>query len=62
MVLYCDGEGGLNNEVAKTRLAAIGAELRARAPGPRATAIEARNGILRMTLHLIEEDMKRSNA
>ena len=35
-VLYCDGEGGLNNEVAKERLAALGAELRMRALGRRA--------------------------
>ena len=60
-VLYCVGEGVLNNAVAKTRLAAIGAELFVRAPGQRATAIESRSGLLRMTLHLIEEDMNLSN-
>ena len=43
-VLYCDGEGGLNNEVAKERLAALGTELRMRAPGQHATTIEARRG------------------
>ena len=60
-MLCCDGEGGLSNEVAKERLAARAAELRVRAPGQHATTIEARSGILRMTLHLIEEDMKRAS-
>ena len=60
-VLYCDGEGGLNNEVAQARLAATGAELRIRAPGQRAATSEARSGRQRMTLHVNKEDMKLSN-
>ena len=59
-MLDCDGEGGLNREVAKERLAALGAELRMRAPGQHAATIEARSRILCMMLHLIEEDMKRA--
>ena len=58
---YCDGEGGLDNGAARTRLAAIGVELRARAPGQPATIFEARDGRVRMTQHLIEEDMKGFN-
>eukprot|EP00959_Pyramimonas_sp_CCMP1952_P165125 3451103-Pyramimonas_sp.AAC.1 len=38
-----------------------GATLRVRAPGQRATSIESRNGILRGTLHMIEEELNRHN-
>ena len=57
--LYCDGEGALNNNEAKAQLKALGTELRIRASGQHATTIEARNGILRGTMHIIEEDLKR---
>eukprot|EP00959_Pyramimonas_sp_CCMP1952_P275272 5753903-Pyramimonas_sp.AAC.1 len=38
-----------------------GATLRSRAPGQHATSIESRNGILRDTLHMIEEELNRHN-
>ena len=58
-VLYSDGEGALNNETAKALLRHKGTELRIRARGQHATTIEARNGILRHLLHVMEEDLKR---
>ena len=60
-VLYSDGEGGLNNDTAKAQLAHKGTTLRIRAPGQHATSIESRNGLLRGTLHLMEEELKRHN-
>eukprot|EP00959_Pyramimonas_sp_CCMP1952_P057934 1209304-Pyramimonas_sp.AAC.1 len=50
-VLYSDGEGALNNDIAKAVLRAKGAELRTRARGQRATTTEARNGIMRHLHH-----------
>eukprot|EP00959_Pyramimonas_sp_CCMP1952_P154821 3238983-Pyramimonas_sp.AAC.1 len=38
-----------------------GTALRIRAPGQHATSIESRNGILRGTLHVIEEELNRHN-
>ena len=61
-VLYMDGESGLNNEEAKAELKRLGTELRIRAPGQHANLIEARNGVLRHVMHLIEEDLKRFGA
>ena len=58
-VLYCDGEGGLNNDDAKAQLNSMGTELRVRASGQHANVIEARNGLLRGILHVMEEDFKR---
>ena len=57
--LYSDGEGGLNNANAKAELGRLGTELRVRAPGQHANYIEARNAMMRHTMHLIEEDLKR---
>ena len=37
----------------------MGNELRIRAPRQRVTAIEARNGIVRVTVHIMEEDFKK---
>eukprot|EP00959_Pyramimonas_sp_CCMP1952_P207116 4332593-Pyramimonas_sp.AAC.1 len=53
-VLYSDGEGALHNDAAKAVLKAKGAELRIRARGQRAATIEARSGILRHLLHVME--------
>eukprot|EP00959_Pyramimonas_sp_CCMP1952_P323227 6763911-Pyramimonas_sp.AAC.1 len=38
-----------------------GATLRVRAPGQHATSTESRDGILRGTLHMIEEELNRHN-
>eukprot|EP00959_Pyramimonas_sp_CCMP1952_P009733 203089-Pyramimonas_sp.AAC.1 len=51
------GEGALNNDVANAVLKAKGTELRMRARGQRATTIEARNGILRQLLHVMEAEV-----
>ena len=56
-----DGEGALNNDTARGILKHKGTELRIRARGQHATTIEARNGILRHTMHLMEEDLKRND-
>ena len=58
-ILYSDGEGALNNDKAKAIMKHKGTELRIRARGQHATTIEARNGILRHLLHVMEEDLKR---
>ena len=58
-ILYSDGEGALNNDAAKAILTYKGIELRVRARGQRATAIEARNGVLRHLLRVMEEELKR---
>ncbi len=58
-ILYTDGEGGLTNDYSKDALRRLGTELRFRAPGQHANYIERRNSILRHTMHLIEEDVKR---
>ena len=58
-VLYSDAEGGFHNDTAKSALQRLGTELRIRAPGQHAVHIEARNAILRHTLHVMEEDLKR---
>eukprot|EP00959_Pyramimonas_sp_CCMP1952_P283211 5920165-Pyramimonas_sp.AAC.1 len=47
IVLYSDGEGARNSDIAKAILKAKGTELRMRARGQRATTIEARRGALR---------------
>ena len=59
MVMHCDGEGGLNNDDAREQLTSMGTELRVRASGQHATVIEARNGMLRGVMHVMEEDLKR---
>ena len=56
--LYCDGEAGLNCDEAKKYLTSLGTTLKTKAPGQHAHYIEARNGILRHTMHLIETDLK----
>eukprot|EP00959_Pyramimonas_sp_CCMP1952_P282428 5903263-Pyramimonas_sp.AAC.1 len=58
-VLYSDGEGALNNDTAKSALEANGTEFRIRARGQHATMIEARNGILRHLLHVMEAELNR---
>eukprot|EP00959_Pyramimonas_sp_CCMP1952_P247320 5169994-Pyramimonas_sp.AAC.1 len=57
--LYSDGEGTLNNDAAKAAHKAKGTELRIRARGQRATTIEARSGILRYFLQVMETELKR---
>ena len=59
MVMHCDGEGGLNNDDAREQLTSMGTELRVRASGQHANVIEARNGMLRGVMHVMEEDLKR---
>ena len=49
--------GALNNDTAKAILKEKGTELRIRAPGQRATTIEARSCILRGIVHLVEESL-----
>eukprot|EP00959_Pyramimonas_sp_CCMP1952_P090545 1895499-Pyramimonas_sp.AAC.1 len=56
-VLYPVGEGVLSSDIAKAVLQAKGTELRIRARGQRATTIEARNGILRHLLHVVEAEI-----
>eukprot|EP00959_Pyramimonas_sp_CCMP1952_P218133 4562395-Pyramimonas_sp.AAC.1 len=57
-ILYSDGEGAFNNPTAKHILASRGTDLRIRARGQHATTIEARNGLLRHTMHHIEQELK----
>eukprot|EP00959_Pyramimonas_sp_CCMP1952_P435225 9113330-Pyramimonas_sp.AAC.1 len=56
-VFYSDGEGALNNDAAKEVLKVKGAGLRMRARGQRATTMEARSGILRHLLHVMEAEL-----
>eukprot|EP00959_Pyramimonas_sp_CCMP1952_P120283 2515257-Pyramimonas_sp.AAC.1 len=58
-VLYSDGEGALNNDTLKAVLKAKGTELDIRARGQHATTIEARNGILRHLLRVMEAELNR---
>ena len=57
--LYADGEGGLNNADARTRLAHAGTKLINRASGQHAHYVEARNAILRDTMHKLEAELVR---
>eukprot|EP00959_Pyramimonas_sp_CCMP1952_P465892 9489079-Pyramimonas_sp.AAC.1 len=50
-VLYSDGEGALNDDIAKAVLKAKDAELRTLARGQHDTTFEIRNGTLRHLLH-----------
>ena len=56
--LYSDGEGALSNPTATELLRAKGTELRIRARGQHATSIESRSGILRHTMHVMEDVLK----
>eukprot|EP00959_Pyramimonas_sp_CCMP1952_P419441 8785405-Pyramimonas_sp.AAC.1 len=58
-VLYADGEGALNNNTAKAVLKAKGTDFGIRARGQHAATIEARNGILRHLLHVVEAELDR---
>eukprot|EP00959_Pyramimonas_sp_CCMP1952_P122345 2557652-Pyramimonas_sp.AAC.1 len=58
-VLHSDGGGALNNDAAKAVLKSKGTELRMRARGQRVTTIEARSGILRHLLHVVETELNR---
>eukprot|EP00959_Pyramimonas_sp_CCMP1952_P316973 6634629-Pyramimonas_sp.AAC.1 len=58
-VLNSDAEGALNNDTAKAVLKAKCIELRVRARGQRAATIEARNGISRNLLHVMEAELSR---
>lgn len=60
-ILSSDGESGLNNDEAKAELNRLGTELRISAPGQHAQTVNTRIGVLRHTMHLIEEDLKRYN-
>ena len=51
--------GGLNNDIDKAVLKSEGAELRTRARGQHAATIEARSGVLRRALHVMEEELKK---
>ena len=54
-ILYSDGEGAFSNPTAKEILKFKGTELRMRARGQHATSIASINGILRHTMHVMEE-------
>eukprot|EP00959_Pyramimonas_sp_CCMP1952_P392971 8234350-Pyramimonas_sp.AAC.1 len=58
-VLYHDGEGTLNNDVAEAVLPAKDTELRIRARGQHAITIEAGSGILRHLLRVVEAKLNR---
>eukprot|EP00959_Pyramimonas_sp_CCMP1952_P030145 632188-Pyramimonas_sp.AAC.1 len=58
-VLYSDGAGAFNNDTAKAVFTAKGTELRIRARGQRATTTEARNGVLRHLLQVMEAQLNR---
>ena len=60
-LLYCDGEAALNCPEAIAELKRLNTEFRPKAPGQHASIVEARNAVLRHTLHMIEE-RKTSNA
>ena len=57
--MYSDGEGGLNNPETKNELAHAGTKLINRPTGQHAHYIEARNGILRDTMHKLEAELER---
>eukprot|EP00959_Pyramimonas_sp_CCMP1952_P291520 6097724-Pyramimonas_sp.AAC.1 len=56
-VFYSDGEGALNNDVAKAVLKAKGADVRIRTRGQRGTTIGTRRGLLRHLLHVMEAEL-----
>eukprot|EP00959_Pyramimonas_sp_CCMP1952_P436658 9143451-Pyramimonas_sp.AAC.1 len=56
-VLYSDGEGAVNNDTTKSVFMAKGTGLWIRARGQHATTIEARHGILRHLLHVMEAEL-----
>eukprot|EP00959_Pyramimonas_sp_CCMP1952_P142034 2973217-Pyramimonas_sp.AAC.1 len=56
-VLYSDGEGALNNDTAKAVLKAKSIDFRIRARGQHAATTEARHGILRHLLHVMEAEL-----
>eukprot|EP00959_Pyramimonas_sp_CCMP1952_P411337 8619430-Pyramimonas_sp.AAC.1 len=58
-VFYSCGEGALNDDTAKAVFEANGTELRIRARGQRIMTIEARSGILRHLLHVMEAELNR---
>eukprot|EP00959_Pyramimonas_sp_CCMP1952_P071316 1489197-Pyramimonas_sp.AAC.1 len=58
-VFFSDREGALNNDIARAVLKAKGTELKIRARGQHATTTEARNGILRHLLHVMEVEPNR---
>ena len=53
--LYTDGEGGLNSNEAKDFLKRQGIELKVRAPEQHARYVERHGALLRVSMHLIEE-------
>eukprot|EP00438_Fugacium_kawagutii_P025194 Skav218080 [mRNA] locus=scaffold3382:13254:23272:- [translate_table: standard] len=57
--LISDGESGLTNTSAQSRLKRLGITLKVRAPGQHARFIERRGAILRTTLHCIESQLVR---
>eukprot|EP00959_Pyramimonas_sp_CCMP1952_P007261 152421-Pyramimonas_sp.AAC.1 len=58
--MYFDGEGRLISDAATAILKAAGAELRVHASVQRAAAIEARDGVLRRALHVVDEEFQLS--
>ena len=57
--LYTDGEGGLNSNEAKDFLKRQGIELKVRAPEQHARYVERHGALLRVAMHLIEEQCQR---
>jgi len=56
---YVDGERGFNSDYAKAFFTRLGIKLETRAPNQHARFIERRGAILRITMHLIEEQCAR---
>ena len=59
--LYSDGELGVNKTETLEAFKRLSTEVRIRAHGQHARLAEARNANLRDVMHMIEEDLKRSN-
>ena len=59
-ILSSDGEPGLNNETAIAELKRLGTELRIQAPLQHASIAESRQSMLRHVMHMIEEELKRT--
>ena len=57
--LYTDGESGLTTDSAKAHMVNQGIQLKIRAPQQHAVFIERRGAILRVCMHVIEEQAKR---
>lgn len=57
--LYFDGESGLTTDYAKAHLKRLGVDLKIRAPGQHAQYAERHGALLRIVMHLTEDQCKR---